>query len=268
MKIHVLGTGNGGALECYNTCFAIENAGKYLLVDGGGGNQILTQLKKANINITDIHDVFITHIHTDHILGLIWIIRTITAKMRFSGAYEGNLNVYGGEESIKTLRLLIHMLFPPAKQFMDTRLKFNVVKDKDKLTLVGLNFEILDTCAKKEPQFGFIVNNQVCFTGDEPLKAELFERVKDHDWLLHEAFCLDSEEEKFKAHFKGHGTVKEVAELAEKLNIKNLVMWHTQDNQMETRKENYTKEAKLYFKGNVFIPDDLDVIDIRLNLKI
>ena len=84
MKIHVLGTGNGGALECYNTCFAIENDGKYLLVDGGGGNQILTQLKKANINITDIHDVFISHIHTDHILGLIWIIRTITAKMRLA----------------------------------------------------------------------------------------------------------------------------------------------------------------------------------------
>ena len=44
MKLHILGTGNGGALDCYNTCFSIENNNEYLLVDGGGGNQILKQL--------------------------------------------------------------------------------------------------------------------------------------------------------------------------------------------------------------------------------
>ena len=49
MKLHILGTGNGGALNCYNTCFAIENNKEYFLVDGGGGNQILNQLKLAKL---------------------------------------------------------------------------------------------------------------------------------------------------------------------------------------------------------------------------
>ena len=36
MKLHVLGTGNGGAIDCYNTCFFVENGNNVLLVDGGG----------------------------------------------------------------------------------------------------------------------------------------------------------------------------------------------------------------------------------------
>ena len=35
--------------KCYNTCFAIENDGHYFLVDGGGGNTIMKQLKNAEI---------------------------------------------------------------------------------------------------------------------------------------------------------------------------------------------------------------------------
>ena len=52
MKITMLGTGHGTATECYNTCFTLnENADEYFLVDAGGGNGILKQLKDANINI-------------------------------------------------------------------------------------------------------------------------------------------------------------------------------------------------------------------------
>lgn len=90
MKLYVLGTGNGVATKCYNTCFAIQNNGKYFLVDGGGGNQILTQLQRVNIDLVDVHDIFVTHIHTDHILGLIWVVRQILSKIRFDKGYEGN----------------------------------------------------------------------------------------------------------------------------------------------------------------------------------
>mgnify|MGYP000606742981 CR=1 FL=1 len=45
MKLTILGTGNAMVTKCYNTCFAIENDGHYFLVDGGGGNTIMKQLK-------------------------------------------------------------------------------------------------------------------------------------------------------------------------------------------------------------------------------
>ena len=74
MKLTILGTGNAMVTKCYNTCFAIEQNDEYFLVDGGGGNQILSQLEKANIDWKKIKNIFATHKHIDHITGIIcWL---------------------------------------------------------------------------------------------------------------------------------------------------------------------------------------------------
>ena len=70
-RLIILGTGNAAVTRCYNTCFAIQQGEDYFLVDAGGGNGILTQLERADIRLTQIHEVFISHGHTDHLLGLI-----------------------------------------------------------------------------------------------------------------------------------------------------------------------------------------------------
>lgn len=46
MKLTMLGTGNALVTKIYNTCFVLEDNNQYFMVDAGGGNQILTQLKK------------------------------------------------------------------------------------------------------------------------------------------------------------------------------------------------------------------------------
>ena len=68
-ELTMLGTGNATVTRCYNTCFTIKTGKNILLVDAGGGNGILGQLEKAGIAISEIHDMFVTHAHTDHILG-------------------------------------------------------------------------------------------------------------------------------------------------------------------------------------------------------
>ena len=79
---------------------------------------------------------------------------------------------------------------------------------------------------------------------------------------MHEAFCLDSEENIFHAYEKHHSTTKSVAETMNKLNIKNLILYHTEDTHKDKRKELYMKEAQTYFNGKVIVPDDLDEIEI------
>ena len=74
--------------------------------------------------------------------------------------------------------------------------------------------------------------------------------------------CLEEEEQIIKAREKNHSTVKDVAEVAENLNVKNLVLWHTWDNNIKQRKELYTNEAKKYFNGNVYVPNDLEEIEL------
>ena len=44
--------------------------------------------------------------------------------------------------------------------------------------------------------------------------------------------------------------------LAESLSVKNLILYHTEDKTLATRKERYTKDAEKGFSGNIFVPDD------------
>ena len=79
---------------------------------------------------------------------------------------------------------------------------------------------------------------------------------------MHEAFCLYSERDIFKPYQKFHSTVKDACEIAEKLNVKNLILYHTEDSHIENRKILYSTEGKQYYTGNLVIPDDGEQIKI------
>lgn len=109
MKLTILGTGNAMGTKCYNTCFAIENDGHYFLVDGGGGNTIMKQLKNADIDWQEITDIFVTHKHIDHIMGIVWILRLFGQNIAEKGL-ERELNIYGHEEVIHILHSMAELL--------------------------------------------------------------------------------------------------------------------------------------------------------------
>ena len=81
MKLTMLGTGNALVTECYNTCFIMDDDHKLFMVDGGGGNTILHQIKHAGYDWMDIRHIFVTHKHVDHLMGIIWIVRMICQFM-------------------------------------------------------------------------------------------------------------------------------------------------------------------------------------------
>ena len=53
--------------------------------------------------------------------------------------------------------------------------------------------------------------------------------------------------------------------LEEDLKVKNLLLYHTEDKTLNTRKACYTEEAAQGFSGVVHVPDDLEIIDIIVN---
>lgn len=44
----------------------------------------------------------------------------------------------------------------------------------------------------------------------------------------------------------------------QKLEAENLILYHTEDKNISRRKELYTEEGRQYYKGNLWIPDDLE----------
>ncbi len=266
MKLIMLGTGNAAVTECYNTCFVIEDEGKYFLVDSGGGNTLLKQLKKVGIDRREIHEVFITHRHCDHITGMVWLIRNWAQSMS-EGKYQGEVHVYGHEEVINILVNFTKLLFPDeAEKILDKQLFFIVVEDGEKKVINGKEVTFFDIGSTKAKQFGFSMElnegKRLTCCGDEPYKDREEKYVRGCDWLLTEAFCLYSDKDKFHPYEKSHSTVKDACQLAEELQVKNLVLYHTEESDLVNRKAKYTAEGKEYFSGNLWVPDDLESIEL------
>ena len=81
-KLYVFGTGNALVTRCYNTCFALRDEDQYFMVDTGGGNGILRILDEMQVPVEAIHHIFITHAHTDHLLGIVWMVRFAAMGMK------------------------------------------------------------------------------------------------------------------------------------------------------------------------------------------
>ena len=98
--------------------------------------------------------------------------------------------------------------------------------------------------------------------GDEPYNDAEHPYAENSKWLLHEAFCLYSQADRFSPYEKHHSTVKDACELAEELHVPNLLLYHTEDKNITHRKELYTSEGTKYYHGNLYIPEDLETIEL------
>lgn len=263
MKLTMLGTGNATVTECYNTCFALSEQNQHFLVDAGGGNQILKLLKEAGIDLEDLHDIFVTHEHIDHLLGVIWLVRMVGQRMN-QGKYEGDLQIYCFAELAEKIQAISRMTIQrKICDLFGSRIQFVEVQHGEKLSVIGYETTFFDIQSTKAKQFGFTmqIGSEVKLTciGDEPYNEANYEFVKDSTWLLHEAFCLFGEADVFKPYEKHHSTVKEACQLAERLVVPNLILYHTEEKNLKCRKSLYTMEGKEYYNGNLYVPDDLEV---------
>lgn len=260
MKLTMLGTGMAVVKNNYNTCFVLSEDGRHFLVDGGGGNQILKILEEKQIALSDIHDIFVSHAHTDHVLGIIWVIRML-GHMIAADKYQGDLNIYCHEQLSQGIcQMCAITLGTKITDLFGKRIHFVSVEHGQKVEILGSKVEIFDLYSKKLKQFGFLMhrNNgeKIVFCGDEPLHEKNMPLVQNCDLMMHEAFCLYEEREIFKPYEKSHSTVKDACELAERLEIKNLLLYHTEDTHGMKRKALYLAEGQQYFHGKLYVPDD------------
>ena len=265
-QLYVFGTGNAAVTRCYNTCFAVRTGDSYFMVDAGGGNGILRILKDMDISLDQIHHMFVTHEHSDHILGSRALRRMIASRM-IAGKYEGNFYIYCHDQLTDTIAALCRLTQQQKIcRLIGDRIWLMPVTDGQTERILDYDVTFFDIHSTKARQFGFTMKleNGKKFTcvGDEPFNPACRPFVEGSDWLLHEAFCLYGEREKYKPYEKHHSTVKDACELAAELHVPNLVLWHTEDDHIEERKALYTAEGKKYYSGNLFVPDDEEIIDL------
>ena len=71
MNLIFLGTGSGFTLENFHSNMLVEGSDRRLLIDCGG--DVRRSLATQGLNALDITDVYISHLHADHIGGLEWL---------------------------------------------------------------------------------------------------------------------------------------------------------------------------------------------------
>ena len=238
-QLIMLGTGNAMCTRCYNTCFYLRTPGGGLMVDAGGGNGIFRQLYKAHVTVEEVRNLFVTHVHTDHILGVVWMVRKIS-PMIHKGRHTAPFTIYCNAEVADAVRTICRLTMPrKICSALDDTIILREVTDGETLTIDDI------TCL-----------------GDEPYNPVAEQYAREADWLLCEAFCLYGDRAQFNPYEKNHSTALDAGQTAQQLGVKNLLLYHTEDTHLATRHQAYATEAASHFTGRIVVPDDLETIDL------
>lgn len=265
-ELTMLGTGNAAVTRCYNTCFALRHGSQVLLVDAGGGNGILPRLAAAGIRLPEITELFLTHTHTDHILGAVWVLRMLAQGIN-SGQFTAHLRLLSHPAGLEALDTICRLTLPPKVcARIGNDIEYVPLSDGAAFTAAGMQGSAFDIGSSKAKQFGFRLalpdgKSLVCL-GDEPFSERNRAMVEHADWLLCEAFCCYADKERFKPYEKHHSTALDAGRLAARLDVKNLLLYHTEDSDLPNRSRRYTAEAATCFSGRIEVPEDGQTITL------
>jgi ribonuclease Z len=121
-EVTILGCGAAAPTGKHNPSAQVLNIhDKLFLVDCGEGTQM--QMRKFKIKMQRIHEVFISHMHGDHYLGLMGFI----SSMHLLGR-KAKLTVYGPQE----LKAIIEMQLKASQTFLEYPLEIIAVSTDEK----------------------------------------------------------------------------------------------------------------------------------------
>jgi ribonuclease Z len=263
LKIVFLGTaGTVPSVDRNTSAVFVQYSGYRFLFDCGEGAQ--RQMMIARLGFRNLDHIFITHMHTDHFIGIFGLIETLSLNGR-----KKDLNFYTPKPDI--LKALFEIF---GYENLDFELKVKKVSDGDEVDfsdfkvvafetehiVESVGYALIERDSRKfdrekalslgippgpiyarlkrgetivwqgklvtpEMVLGEIrKGRKIVYTGDTRPCEKTVEISRDADLLIHDAAF--SEELKDWAVESGHSTAKEAAEVARKANVKKLVLTH------------------------------------------
>lgn len=195
-----------------------------------------------------VRGMFLTHTHTDHILGGIWVVRAVGHAI-LAGEYQGDFCVWGHRELIGAFRQICMggagarysrtagRAHPAAGGIGRPDLRHSVRPDT-----------FFDTGCALVRQFGCAIRApdgaRLAYLGDEPIHPQVYPYVQGCGWLIADALCLEAERQIHHPEHSFHSSVKETCQRAEELGVQRLILCHTEDTHGPLRKALYTREGR------------------------
>ena len=196
IKVTLLGTGSPRpSVDRYGPAVLVEAGGKNLLFDAGRG--VVQRLHELDIPISGIQQIFLTHLHSDHISALddVWLTGWIYQRAM-------PLNVYGPvgtisfvdslQQAYKYDAKLRHQyagLESNAAKLIATDIKPGVIYSENgiKVTAFLVDHKPVDPAYGYRIDFG---DRSVVISGDTTYSQNLVDHSTDIDLLVHEIIAI------------------------------------------------------------------------------
>ena len=273
IKVTILGSGTPRiSFERFSQSILIEHKQDKYLFDAGRG--ALIRLYQSNILPNEIKNIFITHLHSDHILGFSDILMTGWVYHR-----DSPLQIYGPEgmknfvkNTLKAYEDDINVRTQDPENLDILGLQSNVVTIYDGFNYQNNGLTIEAFSVKHEPfthAFGFkIYNSKYCvvISGDTTYSETVIEKAKGCDLLVHE--IAHASEHTLKKYPKAKGVISyhtnavEVSDIINKTYPRLTVLNHvlSLDGSSDEEILNLIKQKTNH---DVLIAKDLMTIDIK-----
>ena len=280
IRVTILGSGTPRPdINRFSQSILVEAGEEKLLFDTGRGSAI--RLSQANISVGDIDQIFLTHLHSDHTLGMPDIIMT-------GWIYQRNkvLNIYGPKGTLDFISDIksafkkdIEIRVVPPESHSKKGLRTNTVEIKEGLVFKKNNLEVIafevDHGGGVEHAFGYKIiykNRSIVISGDTNYSSNLVYHAKNTDLLIHEIadapLNVINKYPKVKGLMNYHTTPKEMARVIEEAKPRYTVLTHMLLLGGVSEKEVLTKVLKLTNNiAKVEIAYDLMAIDVKDEIR-
>src|SRR6476469_3867783 len=220
--------------------FLVRRGSERLLFDCGEGTQ--RQLQRSAIGLPDLQEIFLTHFHADHFLGLPGMLKTFALR----GRDETPLTVYGPDglgELFSRLRPFIGRLpYPlglvqvePGERIARGDYVIEPFAGEHGMDAVGYARGRLQAGEEVAVADGRVVTpaevlgdprpgRKIAITGDTAPSALVVQAAHRADLLVHEASFLGEEAERAKETM--HSTAVEAAEVGRLAQVRLLALTH------------------------------------------
>jgi ribonuclease BN (tRNA processing enzyme) len=268
-RVILLGTGTPNPEpEHSGPAVAVVAGQSVYIVDSGPG--VVRRAVQAGIRMDQLTRVFITHLHSDHTIGLPDLIftpavtgreqpleiygppglRAMTGHIMAAWSEDMQVRLHGLEPAVKDAYIVHVHEIKPGEIYRDARVRVSA-------------FGVAHGSWKRAYGYRFDAGGKmIVISGDTTFSESLIAAAKGCDILVHEFYSQKGWEARTpewqRYHAAFHISALDLGKLAARLQPKKLVLYH--ELPMGQPPEEVLGEIRQYFKGEVIYGKDLDVI--------
>ena len=266
IKVTLLGTGTPQPImERFGPSILVEAGSEILLFDAGRG--CLQRLSQINVSYDKINALFLTHLHSDHIVGLpdLWLTGWIITKRPtplkvFGPAGTNNMIEYLQKAYAFDIKMRIEDDKVPEEgsKILVNEIQQGIVYENHGVKVIA--FEVDHGYVK--PAFGYRIEyngHSVVLSGDTRYSENLIKFAKGTDLLIHEVAIapdtLSKSDPKYHI-FAHHITVEQAAKVFNEVKPKLAAYSHIVK-LYGRNEEDLLKRTKANYSGPFVIGEDL-----------